>query len=100
MNFLSTSQMTLKSCKSAVFELLLFFYLFIYFQVWDLEASLPTTASINIICTDAGGLTSKKLLSITVSAVNEFDPVISPTSMDVEVSKCASFLFCFIFLTP
>ena len=66
-----------------------------YFQEWDLETPLPITASINIICTDAGGLTSKQSISINVSPINEFDPVISPTTMNVEVSKRTSLIHGF-----
>lgn len=54
---------------------------------WDLEASLPKSAQLNIICTDAGGLTSSKLIAMSVAPINEIDPVIVPTSMMVAVSQ-------------
>lgn len=56
-------------------------------QEWDLEALLPKSAQLNIVCTDAGGLTSSKLIGISVAPVNEIDPVIVPTSMMVAVDS-------------
>ena len=55
-------------------------------QEWDLEAGMPTATSWYITCTDAGGLPSSKTITSTVAAINEFTPLITPTSMTVAVS--------------
>ena len=56
------------------------------FQEWDLEnIAMPTTTVLHISCTDLGGLSSSDFIYIEISPINEHDPVLDKTHLDIEV---------------
>ena len=50
---------------------------------------MPTTTVLHITCTDLGGLSSSDFIYIEISPINEHDPVLDKTHLDIEVwYKC------------
>lgn len=65
-----------------------------HFKEWDLEdSSLPITTFLYIICTDAEGLSSKDYVSIEILPINEHDPVLDKSAIEVQVRETYKSLF-------